>query len=94
VKLQSAWPDYVFQGDYKLPSLSELEHFIKTNRHLPDVPTAEEVKESGLSVGEMNAILLKKVEEFTLHVIDQNKRINNLEKENLALKSLITNVKK
>jgi hypothetical protein len=73
VKLQANWPDYVFSPEYKLPSLLEVEKFIKANKHLPEVPSAEEVKENGLSVGEMNLILLKKVEELTLHLIQQNK---------------------
>lgn len=82
VKLQSTWPDYVFEQDYKLPSLSELEQYINTNKHLPEVPSAAEVKENGLSVGEMNAILLKKVEELTLYLIEQNKKIDQLQKAN------------
>ena len=75
VQLQANWPDYVFEPNYKLQTLPELEQYIKTNKHLPEVPSAEQVKENGLSVGEMNAILLKKVEELTLHLIE-------LEKEN------------
>lgn len=73
VKLYGNWPDYVFENNYKLPSLSELEQFIKTNKHLPDVPTADEVKENGLSLGEMNILLLEKIEELTLHLIEQHK---------------------
>lgn len=94
VKLETNWPDYVFADTYKLPSLSDLEQYIKANRHLPDVPTAEDVKDEGLSVGAMNAILLKKVEELTLHLIEQNRintlqaeRIDNLERDLEALKN-------
>jgi hypothetical protein len=75
VTLASPWPDYVFEDEYKLPSLLEVEKYIKTNKHLPDVPTAQQVKDNGLSVGEMNVILLKKVEELTLHLIEQQKII-------------------
>lgn len=89
VKIRANWPDYVFENNYKLPSLSELETFIKSYKHLPDVPTADEVKEDGLSLGEMNAILLKKVEELTLHVIEQSKRIEEQQKENEAQNEVI-----
>jgi hypothetical protein len=75
VKLQGSWPDYVFDDDHALPSLSEVEKFIKENKHLPDVPSESHVKENGIPVGEMNAILLKKIEELTLHLIQQQKVI-------------------
>lgn len=78
VKLQGSWPDYVFGDNYNLPSLSELEQYIRINKHLPGVPTAQAVKGDGLSVGEMNAILLKKVEELTLYVIELKKEIEVL----------------
>jgi hypothetical protein len=81
VKLKSAWPDYVFEPSYKLPSLTELEKYIITNKHLPDVPIAEAVKENGIPVGEMNALLLRKIEELTLYVIEQNKLITKLQQE-------------
>lgn len=67
------WPDYVFKADYKIPLLSETEQFIKTYGYLPDVPKAEDVESNGLSLGEMNKILLKKIEELTLHVIELDK---------------------
>lgn len=66
------WPDYVFKKDYKLPSLAETEKFIESNGHLPDVPKAEEVEADGVSLGEMNKILLKKIEEMTLQLIQLN----------------------
>ena len=75
------WPDYVFAKDYQLPSLKETEKHIKDKGHLPDIPSAEEVKTNGLDLGEMNAKLLKKIEELTLHLIEQNKRIEKLENE-------------
>lgn len=88
VKLKTAWPDYVFADDYKLPSLSELELFIRKNKHLPEVPAAEEVKEDGVRLGEVNAVLLKKIEEMTLYLIElkkenevQNKEIAELKKQ-------------
>jgi hypothetical protein len=75
------WPDYVFNSDYKLPSLQEVALFIKKHKHLQDVPSAGEVEKNGQSLAEMNAILLKKVEELTLYLISQDERISNLEQE-------------
>lgn len=65
------WPDYVFEEDYDLPTLSEIEAFIKANKHLPEVPSAKEMEANGISLGEMNMLLLKKIEELTLHTIEQ-----------------------
>jgi hypothetical protein len=79
VKLYSEWSDYVFDKDYKLPALSQVKEYIDKNHHLPDMPSAKEVKDNGLNLGEMNAILTKKVEELTLYLIEQNKRIEQLE---------------
>ncbi|MEP1490167.1 MAG: fibronectin type III domain-containing protein [Algibacter sp.] len=70
------WPDYVFTKNYKLPTLKEVEGYIKENGHLEDVPSAKDVKENGLLLGEMNAKLLKKIEELTLYILQQQKRIN------------------
>jgi hypothetical protein len=81
VQLGGLWADYVFNNDYKLMSVEELEKFISVNRHLPDVPTREEVKTNGLDVEQTDALLLKKIEELTLYIIDQNKRIVELEKK-------------
>jgi hypothetical protein len=80
IKLLANWPDYVFERNYNLLSLPELEKFILANKHLPGVPTAEQVTKVGIEVGEMNAILLKKVEELTLHIITLEKRVKELEK--------------
>jgi len=74
----SPWPDYVFYSSYKLPTLREVEDYIKQHKHLPDVPSAREVEKNGLDVGENQAILLKKMEELTLYVIDQQKQITDL----------------
>jgi len=82
VKVETAnWPDYVFAKDYQLPSLKETEKHIQDKGHLSDIPSAEEVKTNGVDLGEMNAKLLKKIEELTLHLIEQNKRIEKLENE-------------
>lgn len=74
----SGWSDFVFDEGYRLPSLPELESYIKHNRHLPDIPSAKEVDENGVDLGEMNAKLLQKVEELTLYVIDLQKQIDEL----------------
>ena len=79
VKLQGAWPDYVFQPGYALRSLEELERFVMTHRHLPDVPSEAEIKETGLDVESMNARLLKKIEEQALYIIELNKKLVALE---------------
>jgi|GEM_PF-584810 len=76
VKTYSNWPDYVFAADYSLPSLSLLEQFITINKHLPEIPSAQVVAEEGQDVGEMNRLLLKKVEELTLYIIQLNKRLD------------------
>ena len=82
IKVETAnWPDYVFADGYQLLTLKETAEFIEKNKHLPGVPKATEVEENGLSLGEMNRILLQKIEELTLHMIDRDKRIEALEKK-------------
>lgn len=71
-------PDYVFEEDYELASLDHVERFIGKHKHLPDIPSAKEVKEKGLDLGEMNMKLLRKVEELTLYSIRQQKEIAGL----------------
>lgn len=75
------WPDYVFQKDYTLLSLKEIESQIKQKGHLPGIPSANEVKRDGINLGEMNAKLLEKIEELTLHLIEENKQRTLLEKK-------------
>lgn len=72
-------PDYVFDTDYHLPTLSYVEAYVKKNKHLPEIPSAEDIERNGLDVGEMNLLLLKKVEELTLHLIEKEKKIHALE---------------
>ncbi|MFL9485706.1 hypothetical protein ACI6Q2_23185 [Chitinophagaceae bacterium LWZ2-11] len=81
------WPDYVFDSSYTLTPLAQIEQFIKDNKHLPDVPSAKEVAEKGLDVGDNQAVLLKKIEELTLYMIQQNKTIEELKNEVLILKN-------
>jgi len=89
VASSSNWPDYVFKEDYHLPSLAELENYIKANKHLPGIPNQAKVKEEGISLGEMNRKLVEKMEELTLHLIEMNKRMAEVEKENKKLRTLI-----
>ncbi|PIP53942.1 MAG: hypothetical protein COX07_08020, partial [Bacteroidetes bacterium CG23_combo_of_CG06-09_8_20_14_all_32_9] len=81
-----SWPDDVFDNNYKLLPLNELENYIDTCNHLPDIPSAEEMKKNGLDLAEMNILLLKKVEELTLYIIELKKVLNNIESELLELK--------
>lgn len=78
VDLSVPGPDYVFEEDYDLPSLESIQYYIKENKHLPEVPSAKEMEENGIDLGVMNMLLLKKVEELTLHLIEQNSEINGL----------------
>ena len=71
--------DYVFEKDYKLMPLKELSTFVKTKKHLPEVAPAAIMESEGINLSEMNALLLKKIEELTLYIIEQNERIENLE---------------
>ncbi len=94
---QAGWADFVFHPDYPLASLDSVAHFIKVNRHLPDIPAEKEVLAEGIDVGEMNKKLLQKIEELTLYLIESRKEyrsaIEELRKENEALKSKIDNTK-
>ena len=81
----TVFPDYVFDPSYKLPKLEETEKYIKENRHLPEVPTAADIDKNGMSLNDMNVILLKKVEELTLYMIE-------MKKENKELKERIEKI--
>ncbi|MBI5220029.1 MAG: hypothetical protein HY958_13970, partial [Bacteroidia bacterium] len=73
------WCDYVFDENYKPMTLVDIEKYLKINKHLPEIPSAKEVEENGVKLMDMNRRLLKKVEEMTLYIIDQEKRIKVLE---------------
>ncbi len=75
VDLNIPAPDYVFEKTYKLKPLSQVEDFLKQNKHLPDIPSAKTMKEEGIGLAEMQMKLLQKIEELTLYIIDQNKKI-------------------
>ncbi|WP_316810313.1 hypothetical protein [Pedobacter heparinus] len=78
----SPWPDYVFTKDYQLLSLQQTEQHIKEKGHLPGIPSAAEAKSNGIDLGEMNAKLLQKIEELTLHLIEKDKETRVLKNEN------------
>ena len=86
VVTNTGWADYVFEQDYKLMPLNELESFIQDNKHLPEVPSASHVEENGVELSEMNVLLLKKVEELTLYILQQNQDIQTLKEEVQSLK--------
>ena len=86
VKHYDRWPDFVFHPDFNLRTLGEVEQYIRENNHLPDVPSAKEVDENGFAIGEMNAILLQKIEELTLYILVQEKR---LDQQDIEIQKLI-----
>ncbi|MFT3681644.1 MAG: hypothetical protein QM791_15340 [Ferruginibacter sp.] len=78
VRLTSGWPDYVFEKNYELPSLENVQQYIKENKHLPNIPSAAEVEKDGITVGEMQKKMMEKIEELTLYIIDLKKEIDIL----------------
>ncbi|HWZ22308.1 MAG TPA: hypothetical protein VNW06_06610, partial [Cytophagaceae bacterium] len=92
VKLRTKWPDYVFSKEYKLMSLGEVEQYIKQHKHLPGLPAASEVETQGMKVGEVNVMMVEKIEQLTLHAIEQQKTITSLlkliEEQNSRLEKL------
>ncbi len=87
----TAGADFVFDEDYDLKDIDELEKYVTENKHLPDIPSEKEMIEEGLHLGEMDIKLLQKVEELTLYIIDMNKKLEALSAENEKLKKLIVN---
>jgi len=85
VKVYTGWADFVFEDDYKLPTLKEVEDHIKAFGHLENIPSAKEVEKNGIELGEMNKLLLQKIEELTLYLIEKDKQ---MEKLNLAVERL------
>ena len=86
----SGWSDFVFENNYKLRTLEEVEQHINENGHLPEIPSEAEVTENGINLGEMNAKLLQKIEELTLYLIEQNKQNQIQQAEIEVLKSKIS----
>jgi hypothetical protein len=77
-------PDYVFEPTYDLKPLAEIEAYIKENKHLPEVPSAKEMEANGVQLGEMNMLLLRKIEELTLYILNQNKEIEKLKERSVS----------
>jgi len=94
VKLNASWPDYVFNDGYKLPSLNEVEKYLHENKHLSEVPSAKNINDDGLDLGDNQSVLLKKIEELTLYIIDINKRLERLSKENNELERKLETIRK
>jgi len=89
VKNSDDWFDYVFKPEFKLMPLADLDKYIKTNQHLPDIPTTQEVMKDGMDLGKMNGLLLKKIEELTRYVIEIKADLDETKKELEATKKQI-----
>ena len=87
VQLSANWPDYVFNKNYKLMPLADLEKSIKKEQHLPDIPAAADMESNGIMLGDMNRRIMEKVEELTLYIIDLNKKNEKLQQEVNMLKT-------
>ena len=86
VRVETGWCDYVFEKDYKLRTVDELDKYINENKHLPGIASANEVETEGLKVGEMNKAMMEKIEELTLYIIQLSKDNKRLQEEVDALK--------
>lgn len=94
VLISSSWPDYVFNDDYSLMNLNEVEEYIKENNHLPGMPSASEIDGGqGVDLGEMQRLTVEKVEELTLYLIEANKKMDELAKQNEALRQELNQLK-
>jgi hypothetical protein len=95
VRVEAGWSDYVFQKDYDLMPLHEVEMYIRKQGHLPDVPSAAVVKSSGINVGETESLLLKKIEELTLYLLEKDKQVQSqqvqIKKLNAQMASVLKN---
>lgn len=80
IKTDISVPDYVFEETYDLPSLSSIKKYINEHKHLPEIPSAKDIEKDGLDLAEMNLLLLKKVEELTLHLIEKDRQVTDLER--------------
>jgi hypothetical protein len=94
VKLVANWPDYVFKKDYTLPSLTDVKTYIDQNQHLPEIPSAQQMEKEGVNLGEMNKLLLKKVEELTLYLIEKDKQDTEKNKLLQALQARVSELEK
>ncbi len=90
----STYPDFVFEPEYKLADLKEVEQYINQNGHLPEIPKTSEVAKEGINIGELNVKLLQKIEELTLYIIQQNNKIEQQGKELIILKEKVEDLSK
>ncbi|MEC7262907.1 MAG: hypothetical protein VXW38_04140 [Bacteroidota bacterium] len=90
----TGWPDYVFKEDHGLPTLQEVEQHIKEKGRLINIPSAEEVEANGIELGEMNKLLLEKIEELTLYTLQQQKELENQKEKNKRLEERLNNLEK
>ncbi|UJH68660.1 hypothetical protein [Allomuricauda sp. SCSIO 65647] len=88
IKVETGWADYVFREGYDLPTLEEVEKHIKEKGHLINIPSAKEVEENGVQLGEMNKLLLEKIEELTLYILHQDKEIKRMKTQ---IKKIVQN---
>ncbi len=88
IKVDMNGADFVFEEDYHLMPLTELEKFVKDQKHLPEIAPAGEMTENGTGLGDLNTKLLQKIEELTLYMIAQDRKIAGLEKQNLRITAL------
>ncbi|MEC7262904.1 MAG: hypothetical protein VXW38_04125 [Bacteroidota bacterium] len=93
IKVETGWADYVFEKDYDLPTLQEVEKHIKEKGHLINIPSAKEVEANGVELGEMNKLLLEKIEELMLYTLQQQKELETQKKEIENLQQLIKNIR-
>ncbi len=88
------WADYVFKDDYPLLHLREIENYINTYGHLPEIPSTDEVLKNGIELGHVNTLLLKKIEELTLHLIQKDHEVSQLQNQYKNLKYEIEQLQK
>ena len=94
VELSGAWPDYVFTEQHELMPLTELEQYIENHQHLPGIPAATELETTGLEVGEMQRMMMEKIEELTLYILELDREMEQLRMANEELTNQIANTQK
>jgi len=94
IKVETGWADYVFKENYDLPTLEEVEKHIQEKGHLINIPSAKEVEENGILLGEMNKLLLEKIEELTLYILLQQKQLRQQEEKNNSLEERLIKLEK
>ena len=93
VKLSGTWPDYVFDENYKLTPIEDLQKYLPIHQHLPGMPTAAEIETSGQNLGEIQRLQQEKIEELYLYMIEMNEKISKLKTENVNLQNQLEKFK-